>query len=43
MYSIKALDEVIEEQSEQLRDLNEKNASLSSQLESQAEKLNQEK
>jgi hypothetical protein len=43
IHSIKALDEMVEEQSEQLKDLNEKNASLSSQLESQAEQLNREK
>ncbi len=35
--SIKALHEKIEQQSQQLKDLNENNAILSSQLESQAE------
>ena len=34
---------MIEEQSEQLKELNEKSASLSSQLDSQSEQLNREK
>jgi hypothetical protein len=43
VYSIIALEERIEQQSQQLNDLNEKNATLSSQLESQADQLNREK
>ncbi len=39
--SIKALHEKIEQQSQQLKDLNENNAILSSQLESQAELIRQ--
>jgi hypothetical protein len=42
MYSIKALHEMIEQQSQQLKDLNEKNTTISSQLESQIE-LNRQK
>jgi hypothetical protein len=42
MYSIKALHETIEQQSKQIKDLNEKNANLSSQLESQTD-LTQQK
>jgi hypothetical protein len=41
MLSIEALHETIDEQSQQLKDLNEKTASLSSQLESQAELIRQ--
>jgi hypothetical protein len=42
MYSIKALHEMINQQSQQLKDLNNKNLALSSQLESQAE-INKQK
>jgi hypothetical protein len=37
MFSIKALHETIEQQSQQLKDLNEKNTTLSSELNSRAE------
>ncbi len=42
VFSIEALHETIKQQSEQLKDLNEKNTTLSSQLESHGE-LNREK
>jgi hypothetical protein len=41
MFSIEALHQAIDEQSQQLKDLNEKTVSLSSQLESQAELIRQ--
>jgi hypothetical protein len=41
MLSIEALHQTIDEQSQRLKDLNEKTASLSSQLESQAELIRQ--
>ena len=41
VFSIEALHQTIDEQSQQLKDLNEKTASLSSQLESQAEIIKQ--
>jgi hypothetical protein len=41
MLSIEALHQMIDQQSQQLKDLNEKTTSLSSQLESQAELIRQ--
>ena len=41
VFSIEALQKTIDEQSQQLKDLNEKTASLSSQLASQAEIIKQ--
>ena len=41
VHSIEALHQTIDEQSQQLKDLNEKTASLLSQLESQAEIIQQ--
>ncbi len=40
-FSIEALHEMIDQQSQQLKDLNEKTTSLSSQLESQTELIRQ--
>jgi hypothetical protein len=41
MYSIKVLHDMIEQQSEQIKDLSEKNTALSSQLESQTDLIQQ--
>jgi hypothetical protein len=41
MCSIKALHDMIEQQCEQIKDLNEKNTTLSSQLESQTDLIQQ--